>query len=211
MEAIKPGTYSIGASQTFIVLPAGSDGRCLMEIGPNPIPDNPTDQACTEWTPPQAGNALNAPIPPYTASESAQWQAQAEKEIREMSRKAQLERTGKPLSGFSFKQGVGDPCNGPIKPPLDCTSTPTSIDQTLSERGSRYGAFEDNSVLSQDLKSIIAHTPGSDRLRKSQQEALDLIFTKISRIINGDSDYADNWVDIAGYAKLVADELEAAQ
>lgn len=35
-----------------------------------------------------------------------------------------------------------------------------------------------------------------------------MIFHKIARILNGDPNYADSWVDIAGYAKLVADELE---
>jgi hypothetical protein len=41
-----------------------------------------------------------------------------------------------------------------------------------------------------------------------QAEALDMICHKIGRIVNGDPDYADSWIDIAGYAKLVADRLE---
>jgi hypothetical protein len=40
-----------------------------------------------------------------------------------------------------------------------------------------------------------------------QREALEMIAHKIARIINGDPNYADSWVDIAGYAKLVADRL----
>ena len=35
-----------------------------------------------------------------------------------------------------------------------------------------------------------------------------MICHKIGRIVNGDPDYADSWIDIAGYAKLVADRLE---
>ncbi len=35
-----------------------------------------------------------------------------------------------------------------------------------------------------------------------------MIFHKIARIINGDPNYADSWVDIAGYATLVANRLE---
>ena len=45
-------------------------------------------------------------------------------------------------------------------------------------------------------------------LKADQQEALEMILHKIARIVNGDPDYADSWVDIAGYAKLVADRLE---
>ena len=35
-----------------------------------------------------------------------------------------------------------------------------------------------------------------------------MIAHKIGRILNGDPNYADSWVDIAGYAQLVANELE---
>lgn len=31
---------------------------------------------------------------------------------------------------------------------------------------------------------------------------------KLGRILNGDPHYADSWIDIAGYNKLVADRLE---
>ena len=35
-----------------------------------------------------------------------------------------------------------------------------------------------------------------------------MIVTKIARIVNGSPDKVDHWVDIAGYATLVADRLE---
>jgi hypothetical protein len=37
---------------------------------------------------------------------------------------------------------------------------------------------------------------------------LDMIFTKVGRILNGDSNHIDSWIDIAGYATLVADRLQ---
>ena len=40
-----------------------------------------------------------------------------------------------------------------------------------------------------------------------EQEALDMIFHKIARILNGDPNYADSWHDIAGYATLIDKEL----
>jgi hypothetical protein len=40
------------------------------------------------------------------------------------------------------------------------------------------------------------------------EEALSHICTKLSRIANGDAQHVDNWLDIAGYATLVALELE---
>lgn len=86
----------------------------------------------------------------------------------------------------------------------------TDIDQTLNERGSRYGVFKDHAEVTQTLKAIIKSKMGDkwDRLADDQKEALEMIAHKLGRIINGDPDYADSWVDIAGYSKLVADRLE---
>ena len=89
-------------------------------------------------------------------------------------------------------------------------SLPIDVDGVLEERGSRYGPFITHAAITQQLKEVTArhlHHRGKV-LKPDQQEALDMIYHKIGRIINGDPDYADSWVDIAGYAKLVADRLE---
>ena len=91
--------------------------------------------------------------------------------------------------------------------------TPAPVDgitAILTERGNRYGAFTGHATVTQDLKSAIAsHLRSRQKaLAHDQQEALDMICHKIGRIINGDPDYDDSWVDIAGYAKLVADRLQ---
>ena len=86
-----------------------------------------------------------------------------------------------------------------------------NIDETLNERGTRYGEFADHASISQRLKSV-ARFEISFRdkvMAEDQIEALEMIFHKIARIINGDPNYADSWVDIAGYATLVANRLEA--
>lgn len=85
-----------------------------------------------------------------------------------------------------------------------------TIDAVITERGSRYGKFETHAEITQVLKREAARYLARQRkeLDHDQQEALDMIFHKIGRIINGDPDYADSWIDIAGYAKLVADRLE---
>ena len=85
-----------------------------------------------------------------------------------------------------------------------------TIDEVLSERGARYGKFSEHAVISQDLRTTVnmyVVKRGCD-LEADQREALDMICHKIARIINGDPGYADNWVDIAGYAQLVADRLQ---
>ena len=86
----------------------------------------------------------------------------------------------------------------------------TGLAATLEERGRRYGKFTGHANVAQALKRTISANLESRKkyLASDQQEALDMICHKIARIVNGDPDYADSWVDIAGYAKLVADRLE---
>jgi DNA-binding transcriptional regulator GbsR (MarR family) len=86
----------------------------------------------------------------------------------------------------------------------------TDIVETLTERGSRYGTFTGHAEATQTLKAIFRSKMGEkwDRLADDQKESLEMIAHKLGRIINGDPNYADSWVDIAGYAKLVADRLE---
>ncbi len=82
--------------------------------------------------------------------------------------------------------------------------------QILEQRGKTYGLFVDHAYLSQRLKAVIddAARQRGKILAADQKESLEMICHKIARIINGDSNYADSWADIAGYARLVADRLE---
>ena len=88
------------------------------------------------------------------------------------------------------------------------TSPQQTTDQILKERGSRYGVFADHARYTQLLKGVLASGPGYKICTHSQKEALDMIAHKLGRIINGDPNYADSWVDIAGYAQLIVKELE---
>ena len=80
------------------------------------------------------------------------------------------------------------------------------INTVLKERGSKYGGFENESAITVKLQTII-HDNG-EGLSDSKFHALNMICVKIARICNGDPEYADNWRDIEGYSKLIADELE---
>lgn len=86
-----------------------------------------------------------------------------------------------------------------------------NIDNTLTERGSRYGAFEGHADITQSLKAVMQSTPNWDLLKPDQKEALDMTAHKIGRILNGDPDYIDSWHDIIGYTRLVEQRLEREQ
>ena len=83
----------------------------------------------------------------------------------------------------------------------------SDISKILNERGDRYGAFVGTAHIAMSIKRVI--DPYQLILAADQIEALHMIANKIGRILNGDPNYADSWADIAGYAKLVADRLEA--
>jgi hypothetical protein len=87
--------------------------------------------------------------------------------------------------------------------------TSATIDDTLAERGNRYGSFADHAKLSQQLqKTLIMHTATRGQtLEPYMVEALTMICHKLARIANGDPHYDDSWRDIAGYAQLVVDIL----
>ena len=105
------------------------------------------------------------------------------------------------------------------------------IGDILEERGKRYGKFTGHAMITQLLKLIArgewdachgllgdAKTPSGHAMQQKwhslapdQREALEMVFHKVGRILNGDPDYADSWADIAGYAKLVADRLEGVE
>ena len=86
------------------------------------------------------------------------------------------------------------------------------IKTTLTERGSRYGAFINHARITQHLKDVMHTAPNwYRRLDEHHREALEMIQHKIGRILNGDPDYDDSWIDIEGYAHLVVEIIYAAR
>lgn len=93
-----------------------------------------------------------------------------------------------------------------------------AVEDTLKERGSRYGDFADHALIAQELQDVmhtgITHDWNGDpmtgwaRLSAVQKQALTVIADKIARILSGDPNYADNWHDIQGYARLAEERLD---
>lgn len=83
------------------------------------------------------------------------------------------------------------------------------VTEILGQRAKTYGTFKDNARVAQGLKRVMAeHAREHEKtFADDQWEALEMIASKISRIINGDPDSVDQWDDIAGYATLIADRL----
>jgi hypothetical protein len=119
-------------------------------------------------------------------------------EAVQKSKRAQIVEAIEPglnaLFGLEYKKTVQEP----------------SVNTLLQERALQYGTFVSLAKTAQEFKSVLYRELGSrnKRLADDQAEALDMILTKIARIINGNADIADHYFDIAGYATLVAERLQ---
>lgn len=82
------------------------------------------------------------------------------------------------------------------------------IEDTLKDRQNTHGDFSENANISQNLKEIARRGSKWDSMNTIQKEAAEVILAKISRIVTGDPNHADNWHDIAGYATLSEDRIK---
>ena len=77
---------------------------------------------------------------------------------------------------------------------------------TLAERGKTHGDFGFVAAVSQDIKEHI--TINSGGMGPEKVEALDMIATKIARILCGNPNEPDHWKDIEGYARLARESIK---
>lgn len=86
----------------------------------------------------------------------------------------------------------------------------SGVGKVLDERASQYGSYMQASDTAIRIKGIMHNAVARNEahLYPDQLQALDMIATKISRIVNGNPNHTDSWIDIAGYATLVADRLQ---
>jgi hypothetical protein len=86
----------------------------------------------------------------------------------------------------------------------------SGVGKVLDARAEQYGSFMQSSDTVIRIKGIMHNAVARNavHLYPDQLQALDMIATKISRIVHGNPNHLDSWVDIAGYAQLVADRLQ---
>ena len=82
-----------------------------------------------------------------------------------------------------------------------------SINETLEQRGERYGKFKDVAATTQQLMSIVECGANYEHLNAEQKTSLFMICNKIARAVNGDPNYIENWHDISGYSTLIENSL----
>lgn len=76
------------------------------------------------------------------------------------------------------------------------------VKNLLAAREKTHGNFDSNARISQNLKTLFRSEPGWNNLNSREQETLDNIALKVSRILSGGS-LLQHWEDIIGYVTLV--------
>ena len=75
-----------------------------------------------------------------------------------------------------------------------------TLSDILADRAETHGDFERVARLAQNLKTLIRSEPHC--LSYRQMESLEMICAKMARIVCGNPDEPDHWIDIQGYAAL---------
>jgi hypothetical protein len=119
----------------------------------------------------------------------------------------QFPKRGDQLASLAPAQ-QSDAGSAPLE--IEMFDFPDEVDETLDARAVEYGKFIEGAEVMQMLKRVVLNALNNrdKTLAHDQAEAMDMIIHKIGRIVNGNPDVVDHWLDIAGYAKLVADRLE---
>ena len=79
--------------------------------------------------------------------------------------------------------------------------------EVTHEREKTHGPYQGCAGRSQQIKDVFRKSANYDKMRNTQRESLDMIANKLGRILTGDKNHPDHWLDISGYAMLVYKDL----
>lgn len=75
-------------------------------------------------------------------------------------------------------------------------------EQIIQQRQGTHGSFAENSRLTQGFLKVAQTSVNWDKLNDMQLEALHMNFHKISRLLSGDHNEPDHWLDGGNYMHL---------
>ena len=80
----------------------------------------------------------------------------------------------------------------------------------LAERQKTHGDFYNVAMVAQELKDVLRRGKNWKMLDDAQREALEMVATKIARILSGNPHEVDHYRDGAGYFQLIVNAYSAA-
>ena len=82
------------------------------------------------------------------------------------------------------------------------------MDDLLEQRQQTHGDFTDVALVAQATKDIWRTGTGWKNLSPVQREGLEMIAHKIARIICGNPNHLDHYIDIVGYAQRIIERTK---
>lgn len=79
--------------------------------------------------------------------------------------------------------------------------------ELLTQRNRTHGDYREQSRITQEFKRLMRDTPNWRGLSDSEKDSLEMVAVKVGRILAGNPHFKDHWDDIAGYAKLIANQI----
>ena len=83
--------------------------------------------------------------------------------------------------------------------------------ELLNERQKTHGGYGDTATMAQALKEEMRRGKNWSVLDDTQRETLEMIATKIGRILSGNPHEPDHYRDIAGYAQLIVNAYSVSE
>lgn len=89
-----------------------------------------------------------------------------------------------------------------------------ALDTTLQNRGQSHGDFSNMARCNQRLKAVVREemalreARGQHRLNDMAIESIEMIIVKLGRIITGNPEEPDHWLDIEGYARITRERIK---
>lgn len=82
------------------------------------------------------------------------------------------------------------------------TTLPNTPEMAVAIRGSSHGDWDKSAEFMSEVKGMMKMTPNWSDMPARQREALEMVVHKVSRILHGDYNDPEHWVDAGGYLKL---------
>jgi len=81
-------------------------------------------------------------------------------------------------------------------------------EKIIAERSEQYGAWRSQGAIAQSLKQAVRNGESWKSMLPCQRESIDMCLHKISRIVNGNYNNRDSWLDAGAYMQLTVIELD---
>lgn len=83
------------------------------------------------------------------------------------------------------------------------------VDTILKERGETNGDYDKMSFVAQVMKRLVRENWQGNTPNPQVRESLDHMCTKFARIVVGNENHIDHWVDMQGYSELAIQSIRS--